>query len=145
MLMIYAEDGLGSITIGYHRLYSHRSFRAGFGVRMALAVLGASGFQGSIKVRSIFRVTQHQTLTASWTLRSGGTSQVMLRLRKVYPRSCAAHRCLRHRLHHVRVICMLEGEGSEYCSYRDLRMILFTIRMYCSTGIGCGANADPTF
>ncbi|KAH8102410.1 fatty acid desaturase-domain-containing protein [Cristinia sonorae] len=37
------------ITIGYHRLYSHRAFRATFGVRMVLAILGASGFQGSIK------------------------------------------------------------------------------------------------
>ncbi|KAK1223610.1 hypothetical protein PQX77_013507 [Marasmius sp. AFHP31] len=37
------------ITIGYHRLYSHRAFRASTGVRVVLAALGASGFQGSIK------------------------------------------------------------------------------------------------
>ncbi|KAI0078854.1 hypothetical protein K474DRAFT_1683508 [Panus rudis PR-1116 ss-1] len=37
------------ITIGYHRLYSHRAFRAGLGVRVVLATLGASAFQGSIK------------------------------------------------------------------------------------------------
>ncbi|KAL0071122.1 hypothetical protein AAF712_001680 [Marasmius tenuissimus] len=37
------------ITIGYHRLYSHRAFRASTGVRIVLAALGASGFQGSIK------------------------------------------------------------------------------------------------
>ncbi|TFL03679.1 hypothetical protein BDV98DRAFT_564618 [Pterulicium gracile] len=37
------------ITIGYHRLYSHRAFRASFGVRLALALLGSAGFQGSIK------------------------------------------------------------------------------------------------
>lgn len=38
------------ITIGYHRLWSHRAFRAQLGVRVVLAVLGSAGFQGSIKV-----------------------------------------------------------------------------------------------
>ncbi|KAI0050568.1 hypothetical protein FA95DRAFT_1555494 [Auriscalpium vulgare] len=37
------------ITIGYHRLYSHRAFRASFGVRLVLSFLGAMAFQGSIK------------------------------------------------------------------------------------------------
>ncbi|KAA1471400.1 hypothetical protein DENSPDRAFT_776372 [Dentipellis sp. KUC8613] len=37
------------ITIGYHRLYSHRAFRAPLGVRVVLAVLGTSALQGSIK------------------------------------------------------------------------------------------------
>ncbi|KAI0714857.1 hypothetical protein C8Q76DRAFT_841427 [Earliella scabrosa] len=37
------------ITVGYHRLYSHRAFRAALPVRMFLALLGASAFQGSIK------------------------------------------------------------------------------------------------
>ncbi|KIJ53481.1 hypothetical protein M422DRAFT_25353 [Sphaerobolus stellatus SS14] len=37
------------ITIGYHRLYSHRAFRARFGVRVTLMVLGSMAFQGSIK------------------------------------------------------------------------------------------------
>ncbi|KAF9068664.1 hypothetical protein BDP27DRAFT_1223879 [Rhodocollybia butyracea] len=37
------------ITIGYHRLWSHRAFRASFGVRVTLAVFGSVGFQGSIK------------------------------------------------------------------------------------------------
>ncbi|KAH9932048.1 uncharacterized protein BXZ73DRAFT_89995 [Epithele typhae] len=37
------------ITVGYHRLYSHRAFRATLPVRMFVAVLGASAFQGSIK------------------------------------------------------------------------------------------------
>ncbi|KAF8971683.1 hypothetical protein BDZ97DRAFT_2024637 [Flammula alnicola] len=39
------------ITIGYHRLYSHKAFRAAIGVRVVLAILGSSAFQGSIKVR----------------------------------------------------------------------------------------------
>jgi stearoyl-CoA desaturase (Delta-9 desaturase) len=42
-----------SVTIGYHRLYSHRTFSASLGVRIVLAVIGASAFQGSIKVRYI--------------------------------------------------------------------------------------------
>ncbi|KIM47500.1 hypothetical protein M413DRAFT_22154 [Hebeloma cylindrosporum] len=37
------------ITIGYHRLYSHKAFRATVGVRIILAILGSSAFQGSIK------------------------------------------------------------------------------------------------
>ncbi|ESK86954.1 acyl- desaturase [Moniliophthora roreri MCA 2997] len=37
------------ITIGYHRLYSHRAFRASLGVRIVLSALGSAGFQGSIK------------------------------------------------------------------------------------------------
>ncbi|TEB38788.1 hypothetical protein FA13DRAFT_1724731 [Coprinellus micaceus] len=37
------------ITVGYHRLYSHKAFKAAPGVRVALALLGSAGFQGSIK------------------------------------------------------------------------------------------------
>ncbi|KAG2155535.1 hypothetical protein DEU56DRAFT_312904 [Suillus clintonianus] len=37
------------ITIGYHRLWSHRTFRANLYVRVILAALGSSAFQGSIK------------------------------------------------------------------------------------------------
>ncbi|PPQ78943.1 hypothetical protein CVT25_002394 [Psilocybe cyanescens] len=37
------------ITIGYHRLYSHKAFRAAIGVRVVLAILGSAAFQGSIK------------------------------------------------------------------------------------------------
>ncbi|KAJ7193290.1 hypothetical protein GGX14DRAFT_16256 [Mycena pura] len=37
------------ITIGYHRLYSHRAFKAKLAVRVVLAGLGSAGFQGSIK------------------------------------------------------------------------------------------------
>ncbi|KAF8322246.1 hypothetical protein DL93DRAFT_2050887 [Clavulina sp. PMI_390] len=37
------------ITIGYHRLYSHRSFTARRPLRLVLALMGCLGFQGSIK------------------------------------------------------------------------------------------------
>jgi stearoyl-CoA desaturase (delta-9 desaturase) len=46
------------ITIGYHRLYSHRSFNASLGVRAVLALLGASAFQGSIKVKHVFSLVR---------------------------------------------------------------------------------------
>ncbi|KAH9958400.1 hypothetical protein BGW80DRAFT_161237 [Lactifluus volemus] len=38
-----------SMTIGYHRLFSHRSFSASIGIRIVLAAVGASSFQGPIK------------------------------------------------------------------------------------------------
>ncbi|KAI5122380.1 hypothetical protein M0805_004137 [Coniferiporia weirii] len=38
-----------AVTIGYHRLYSHRAFRAAYPVRIVLAALGSMAFQGSIK------------------------------------------------------------------------------------------------
>jgi fatty-acid desaturase len=44
---------VASITIGYHRLYSHKAFRAAVSVRVALAILGSAAFQGSIKVRNL--------------------------------------------------------------------------------------------
>ena len=39
------------VTIGYHRLHSHKAFRATTATRMVLALLGASALQGSIRVR----------------------------------------------------------------------------------------------
>ncbi|PIL31352.1 hypothetical protein GSI_06050 [Ganoderma sinense ZZ0214-1] len=51
------------ITVGYHRLYSHRAFRAALPVRMLLALLGASAFQGSIKVRWCLRHRLHHRFT----------------------------------------------------------------------------------
>ncbi|CAG7854166.1 Acyl-CoA desaturase {ECO:0000305/PubMed:8538376}; AltName: Full=Delta(9)-desaturase {ECO:0000305}; Short=Delta-9 desaturase {ECO:0000305}; AltName: Full=Fatty acid desaturase {ECO:0000305}; AltName: Full=Stearoyl-CoA desaturase {ECO:0000305} [Serendipita indica DSM 11827] len=40
---------LYSITIGYHRLWSHKAFRAVKPVRFVLAIFGTMAFQGSIK------------------------------------------------------------------------------------------------
>lgn len=36
-----------SITIGYHRLFAHRAFRAAWPVRLATLVFGAAAFEGS--------------------------------------------------------------------------------------------------
>jgi stearoyl-CoA desaturase (delta-9 desaturase) len=43
----YVATGLG-ITVGYHRLFTHRSFRAAKPLRVALAVCGSMAVQGSI-------------------------------------------------------------------------------------------------
>ncbi|KXN88871.1 Acyl-CoA desaturase [Leucoagaricus sp. SymC.cos] len=51
------------ITIGYHRLYSHKSFRASLGLRTALAALGTAAHQGSIRVRSCLRHRLHHRFT----------------------------------------------------------------------------------
>src|SRR3990167_5719871 len=37
-----------SITVGYHRLFSHRTYKAVWPIRLLLALFGASAFQGSI-------------------------------------------------------------------------------------------------
>jgi fatty-acid desaturase len=37
------------VTAGYHRLWSHRSYRAKLPLRIFLAVIGTISFQGSIK------------------------------------------------------------------------------------------------
>lgn len=37
-----------SITMGYHRLFSHSSYKAAWPIRLALALFGAAAFQGSI-------------------------------------------------------------------------------------------------
>lgn len=42
------EIGLG-ITMGYHRLWSHRAFKAAWPLRLFLALMGTLSFQGSIK------------------------------------------------------------------------------------------------
>lgn len=45
--VFYLATGLG-ITVGYHRLFTHRSFEAPTPVRVALAVLGAMTLQGPV-------------------------------------------------------------------------------------------------
>lgn len=46
-LSFYAATGLG-ITVGYHRLFTHRSFRAIRPVRVVLAILGSMAVEGSV-------------------------------------------------------------------------------------------------
>ncbi|MDP8957075.1 MAG: fatty acid desaturase [Actinomycetota bacterium] len=47
LIGFYAFTGLG-ITIGFHRLFTHRSFRAAGSVRLALAVAGSMAVEGSV-------------------------------------------------------------------------------------------------
>jgi stearoyl-CoA desaturase (Delta-9 desaturase) len=46
-LSFYAATGLG-ITVGYHRLFTHRSFRAMRPVRIVLALFGSLAVEGSV-------------------------------------------------------------------------------------------------
>jgi stearoyl-CoA desaturase (delta-9 desaturase) len=46
LLAMYTATGL-AITIGYHRLFSHRAFQAAWPVRLAVLLLGAAAFQNS--------------------------------------------------------------------------------------------------
>ena len=45
-LFFFAATGL-SITLGYHRLYSHQSFKASWPVRVFTLVFGAAAFENS--------------------------------------------------------------------------------------------------
>src|SRR6266436_2296184 len=45
-LVFFFSSGL-SITIGYHRLFSHLAFRARWPVRLATLIFGAASFEGS--------------------------------------------------------------------------------------------------
>lgn len=45
-LFYYAATGL-SITLGYHRLFSHRSFRASWPVKLGTLLFGAAAFENS--------------------------------------------------------------------------------------------------
>jgi stearoyl-CoA desaturase (delta-9 desaturase) len=46
-LIMYVVTGLG-ITVGFHRLLTHRSFEAPTGVRATLAILGSMSVQGAV-------------------------------------------------------------------------------------------------
>jgi stearoyl-CoA desaturase (delta-9 desaturase) len=46
LLVMYSLTGL-AITVGYHRLFSHRAFQAAWPLRLAVLLLGAAAFQNS--------------------------------------------------------------------------------------------------
>jgi stearoyl-CoA desaturase (Delta-9 desaturase) len=46
-VVMYLITGHG-ITVGYHRLFTHRSFQAATGVRIALAIAGSMALQGRV-------------------------------------------------------------------------------------------------
>jgi stearoyl-CoA desaturase (Delta-9 desaturase) len=45
--IMYVATGLG-ITVGFHRLFTHRAFKARRGVRAALAILGSAAIEGPV-------------------------------------------------------------------------------------------------
>jgi stearoyl-CoA desaturase (Delta-9 desaturase) len=44
---MYAATGLG-VTVGFHRLFTHRAFKAKKGVRATLAILGSAAIEGPV-------------------------------------------------------------------------------------------------
>lgn len=53
------STGLG-VTAGYHRLFSHRSYKAAWPVRLAFLILGAASFQNSALKWSVDHRDHHQ-------------------------------------------------------------------------------------
>ncbi|MEA2299761.1 MAG: hypothetical protein QOE44_296, partial [Solirubrobacteraceae bacterium] len=47
LVITYLLTGLG-VTVGYHRLFTHRSFKTGKAVRVLLGVLGSAAIEGSV-------------------------------------------------------------------------------------------------
>jgi stearoyl-CoA desaturase (delta-9 desaturase) len=45
--IMYAVTGLG-VTVGFHRLFTHRSFKTGKAVRATLAILGSAAIEGPV-------------------------------------------------------------------------------------------------
>jgi stearoyl-CoA desaturase (delta-9 desaturase) len=45
--IMYVATGLG-VTVGFHRLFTHRSFKAGKGVRATFAILGSMAVEGPV-------------------------------------------------------------------------------------------------
>jgi len=49
LTLVSAWLNLLGVTAGYHRLWSHRAYRASFGLRVLLAIIGLMSFQGSAR------------------------------------------------------------------------------------------------
>jgi stearoyl-CoA desaturase (delta-9 desaturase) len=47
LAILYSLTGLG-VTVGFHRLFAHRSFRTGSGLRFALGALGSAAIEGPL-------------------------------------------------------------------------------------------------
>lgn len=59
LLVMYPVTGFG-VTIGYHRLFTHKSFDTGPRTKLALGVLGAMSLQGPIRSWVAFHRLHHQ-------------------------------------------------------------------------------------
>lgn len=57
--VMFCVSGLG-ITVGYHRYFTHRSFKCGKVLQMILAIAGVTAVQNSIKVWVSGHVLHHQ-------------------------------------------------------------------------------------
>ncbi|HET8932547.1 MAG TPA: fatty acid desaturase [Polyangiales bacterium] len=48
LMLLFQALAVTGVEVGYHRLFSHGSFKASRGVKITLAVLGSLGFQGPV-------------------------------------------------------------------------------------------------
>src|SRR5271154_1396789 len=46
-LLLYVLTGLG-VTVGFHRLFTHRAFKSGRVIRAALAIFGSAAVEGPV-------------------------------------------------------------------------------------------------
>lgn len=116
------------ITIGYHRLHSHKAFRAGYLPKLVLALLGASAFQGSIRVRNASLHSHDSAKTFPCRNSGGKPGPLSVDETQLNP----FNRTLRHRLHHV---CFRHSSSQSLTTYwvcSVLQMIRCTIRR-CSS------------
>lgn len=58
-VIMFCASGLG-ITVGYHRLFTHRSFRCGKAVQAILMICGTTAIQNTVKVWVSGHVRHHQ-------------------------------------------------------------------------------------
>src|ERR1700730_18246696 len=57
-VILLAATGF-SITLGYHRLFTHMTFRAKLPVRLFTLIFGAAGFENSVLLWASARPRQH--------------------------------------------------------------------------------------
>jgi stearoyl-CoA desaturase (delta-9 desaturase) len=76
LAVMYAAVGFG-VTIGFHRLFTHRSFEAKSWLRGTLAILGSMSVQGAV----IHWVADHRSTTPSPTRRAIRTARTSTRAR----------------------------------------------------------------
>lgn len=80
-VILYVVTGLG-ISLGFHRLFTHRSFRARRGLRIALAVAGSLAAEGSL-ITWVSHHRRHHVFAdregdphSPWTVADGGLSRI---------------------------------------------------------------------
>ena len=82
--IVYVLTGLG-VTVGFHRLFTHRSFKAHPAVRATLAVLGSAAIEGPA-ISWVADHRKHHAFSDRRAIRTARTSTTA----SVWPARCAA-------------------------------------------------------